>query len=47
VLYRNPAVGLDAATLTGLAPGTYLARVVPANIKHDTGPAAQVAFTVP
>jgi hypothetical protein len=44
---RQTTVRSAAATLTGLAPGTYLARVVPANIKQDTGPAAQVTFTVP
>lgn len=36
-----------SATLTGLQAGIYLARVVPANLHHATGPAAQVMFTVP
>jgi len=35
------------ATLSGLAPGEYLARVVPVNLRQQTGHAAQVAFTVP
>ena len=34
-------------TLSGLAPGKYLARVVPLNLRLHTGHAAQVAFTVP
>jgi len=42
VTVRSPG-----ATVTGLRPGTYLARVVPANTKHWTGPAAEVTFTVP
>ena len=35
------------ATITGLAPGKYQARVVPVNFKKKTGPAARVTFTVP
>jgi hypothetical protein len=37
----------DDATITGLQPGGYLASVVPVNLRHATGPAAQVTFTVP
>ena len=36
----------DGATLTGLAPGGYVARVVPANLRKYTGPGAEVTFTV-
>ena len=35
------------ATITGLQPGKYQARVVPVNFKKKTGPAARVTFTVP
>jgi hypothetical protein len=35
------------ATITGLPPGKYQARVVPVNFKKKTGPAAKVTFTVP
>jgi hypothetical protein len=44
---RQVTVRSPGATVTGLHPGTYLARVVPANAKHDTGRAAQVTFTIP
>jgi hypothetical protein len=37
----------DGATLTGLRPGRYVARVVPANFRTYTGRAAEVTFTVP
>jgi hypothetical protein len=37
----------DRATINGLRAGTYLARVVPTNLRHDTGSAADVTFTVP
>jgi hypothetical protein len=37
----------DSATITGLRPGGYQAKVVPANFKKQTGPAAEVTFTVP
>jgi hypothetical protein len=37
----------QSATIGGLRPGSYLARVVPVNFKHQTGAAAQVSFTVP
>jgi hypothetical protein len=37
----------NSVTLPGLHAGTYLARVVPTNVRHDTGPAAEVTFTVP
>ncbi len=36
-----------AATVTKLRPGQYRATVVPVNIRQQTGPAAQVTFTVP
>ena len=35
------------ATITGLRPGTYRARVVPANYYQHAGPAAEVVFTIP
>ena len=37
----------DGATLSGLRPGDYQAKVVPVNFKKNTGPAAEVTFTVP
>jgi hypothetical protein len=37
----------DSATVTGLQPGRYQARVVPVNFKNRTGPAARVTFAVP
>jgi hypothetical protein len=37
----------DSATLSGLQAGTYLVRVVPANLRRGTGPGGQVTFTVP
>jgi hypothetical protein len=37
----------DAATITGLRPGHYLAKVVPVNFKKRTGRAARVSFTIP
>jgi hypothetical protein len=36
-----------SATIGGLPPGSYLARVVPVNFRHQTGSAAEVSFTVP
>jgi hypothetical protein len=35
------------ATLTGLRPGRYAARVVPANFRKYTGRGATATFTVP
>jgi len=43
---KQATVRSDGATLSGLPAGTYLARVVPANLRQDTGPAAQVTFTI-
>ncbi|HEV2259722.1 MAG TPA: hypothetical protein VGS06_41970 [Streptosporangiaceae bacterium] len=37
----------NGATITGLQPGTYLAKVVPVNFKQRTGRAARVTFTIP
>jgi hypothetical protein len=37
----------DGATITGLRPGRYLAKVVPVSFKRRTGRAAEVTFTVP
>ena len=37
----------DGATLTGLQPGSYAARVVPANFRKYRGRGAKVTFTVP
>jgi hypothetical protein len=36
-----------SATIFGLSPGEYVARVVPVNLRQQTGHAAQVSFTVP
>ena len=36
----------DDATITGLQPGHYVAKVVPVNFKYKTGPAAEVTFTI-
>ena len=36
----------EGATLTGLRPGSYVARVVPANFRKYTGRGAKVTFTV-
>ena len=37
----------DAATITGLRPGRYLATVVPVNFKKRTGRPARITFTIP
>jgi hypothetical protein len=37
----------DDATITGLQPGRYLAKVVPVNFKRRTGRAAKVTFRIP
>jgi hypothetical protein len=37
----------DGAALTGLQPGSYVARVVPANFRKYAGQGAEVTFTVP
>ena len=37
----------DDATITGLQPGRYLAKVVPVNFKKRPGPAAKVTFKIP
>jgi hypothetical protein len=37
----------DDATITGLRPGHYLAKVVPVNFKKRTGPAIRVTFIIP
>lgn len=37
----------EGATLTGLRPGSYVARVVPANFRKYQGLGAKVTFTVP
>jgi hypothetical protein len=37
----------DGVTLTGLRPGRYVTRVVPANFRKYTGRGAEVTFTVP
>jgi len=44
---KQATVRSDGATLSGLRAGTYLATVVPANLRQETGPAARVTFTVP
>ena len=37
----------DNTIITGLQPGSYLAKVVPVNFKNRTGPAARVTFRIP
>ncbi len=37
----------NSATITGLRPGEFRAKVVPVNFYDHTGPAAEVTFTVP
>ena len=46
---RKPAAYPTAprATITGLRPGTYRARVEPVNFYKHKGPAAEVTFTIP
>jgi hypothetical protein len=44
---RTAVTKTDGATITGLPPGTYRAKVVPVNFYLYTGPPAQVTFTVP
>jgi hypothetical protein len=44
---RTMPAKTDGATVTGLRPGTYTAKVVPVNFYQHTGPAAEVTFTVP
>jgi hypothetical protein len=41
------AVSADRATITGLRPGRYRAKVVSVNFYQHTGPAAKVTFTIP
>jgi len=43
----SPLPRVVTAALPGLRPGRYTARVVPVNLRLFTGPASQVAFTVP
>ena len=40
-------VGTNSATVTGLRPGRFRAKVVAVNLYDRTGPAAEVTFTVP
>jgi len=44
---KQVTVRSDSATVSGLPSGTYLARVVPVNLKQQAGSGAQVSFTVP
>jgi hypothetical protein len=44
---KQQTVHSDSVTLSGLQPGSYLATVVPANLRHGTGPGAQVTFIIP
>jgi hypothetical protein len=37
----------DSTTITGLPAGTYLAKVVPANLHQGTGQPAEVSFSIP
>jgi hypothetical protein len=44
---KQVTVRADSATVSGLPSGSYLARVVPVNLKQQAGSGAQVSFTVP
>src|SRR5581483_10166137 len=44
---RQATVRSPGTTLSGLPSGEYLVKVVPANLRQGTGPAAEVPFTVP
>jgi hypothetical protein len=44
---RQVTVRSDSSALSGLPSGTYLARVVPVNLKQQPGAGAQVTFTIP
>jgi len=44
---KQVTVRADSATVSGLPAGTYLARVVPVNLKQQTGSGAQVSFVIP
>lgn len=44
---KQVTVRTDSATLSGLASGRYLARVVPLNLKQQAGSGAQVSFVIP
>lgn len=44
---KQVTVRADSATVSGLPSGSYLARVVPLNLKQQTGSGAQVSFVIP
>jgi hypothetical protein len=44
---KQVTVRADSATVSGLPSGTYQARVVPVNLKQQTGFGAQVSFVIP
>ena len=44
---KQVTVRTDSATVSGLPSGTYLARVVPLNLKQQAGSGAQVSFVIP
>ena len=44
---KQVTVRANNATVSGLPAGTYLARVVPVNLKQQTGSGAQVSFVIP
>ena len=44
---KQVMVRADSATVSGLPAGAYLARVVPVNLKQQTGSGAQVSFVIP
>lgn len=44
---KQVTVRADSATVSGLPAGAYLARVVPVNLKQQTGSGAQVSFVIP
>ena len=47
VMPRPPPTQVRRATITGLRPGPYRAKVVPVNFYQHAGPAAEVTFTIP
>jgi hypothetical protein len=44
---KQVTVRADSATGSGLKSGRYVARVVPVNLKQQSGSGAQVAFVIP
>ena len=47
VTVRSSTTYHHGVTVSGLQPGSYVARVVPANVRKYRGRGAKVTFTVP